>query len=552
MKTLFLPAFMKLIIILTLAFNVQSSFAQMTVVRNFNATTSSTFNYNSDDVFLAKLGDKVFVRYDTLLPGNINKVLLSSLTIAGQREKIILCDYPYESNRPAFSNFKLLPGDKMAFVMEDDNNANKIIVTDGTLSGTQVVLSSTQSILGMEVLTDGLYITRRNQDGINDELVKIDLITYAETTVKTFINFYSISELNKTDDNTLVFMATVNDGSYRLSLFKSDGTSDGTVIVKDLYTGNGVSQQTVMTRVGSKVFFFYKENGSDCCNFLWVTDGTTAGTLKLKEFNAVFFVDYKVTGNALAWNNKFYFMAVNTGLDTNSDRLLWVSDGTVAGTGALTNSANYTRAEHLTLFNNLLYFIAFDENAFNFRLCKTDGTVGGTSAVNVRYNTNIIYAYEVATDGSYLYLAGDNSGRGAELFRYNGSAVECSIAEGVAGSRSSDPKNLYVNGTDLFFTAELAATGREVYTAFRTITTSVVMESINEVSSMFPNPARDQVEIKSKKPISQLLLIKNQGEEVGSSYETIMNISSYPAGIYVMKVIFEDQTMSYHKLVIAK
>ena len=53
--------------------------------------------------------------------------------------------------------------------------------------------------------------------------------------------------------NTLYFQA--NDGNNGEELWKSDGTSSGTVLVKDIWSGSSSSEPRQLTAVGNTLYF---------------------------------------------------------------------------------------------------------------------------------------------------------------------------------------------------------------------------------------------------------------------------------------------------------
>src|SRR6266567_938792 len=117
-------------------------------------------------------------------------------------------------------------------------------------------------------------------------------------------------------NGTLFFVASdVNDNG---ELWKSDGTTVGTVLVKDIrdpYT-RGLSQ--VVNVDGTLFFSAYDGIGYG----LWKTDGTPAGTVLVKDINP---------------SDRFNLVNVNGTLffgtfDDVTGGKLWKSDGTAAGT----------------------------------------------------------------------------------------------------------------------------------------------------------------------------------------------------------------------------
>ena len=74
--------------------------------------------------------------------------------------------------------------------------------------------------------------------------------------------------------NTLFFQA--DDSTYGYELNKSDGTSAGTTLVKDIYPGFTGSFPQNLSAVGGKLFFSASDgtHGRES----WASDGTSSGT----------------------------------------------------------------------------------------------------------------------------------------------------------------------------------------------------------------------------------------------------------------------------------
>src|SRR5205823_2224551 len=116
-------------------------------------------------------------------------------------------------------------------------------------------------------------------------------------------------------------------GGHGSELWRSDGTTAGTVLVKDINPG-GSSYPSLLTPVNGTLFFRASDgiHGYE----LWKSDGTTAGTVMLKDINP---------GSASSYprgltnvNGTLYFDA--TGAIPGDE--LWKSDGTTAGTTLVT------------------------------------------------------------------------------------------------------------------------------------------------------------------------------------------------------------------------
>jgi ELWxxDGT repeat protein len=100
--------------------------------------------------------------------------------------------------------------------------------------------------------------------------------------------------------NEIYFVA--DDGVHGNELWKTNGTSDGTVLLKDINenpgywpnTGNA-SAQISKVFVNNDKLFFYSDSTNSTKRTLWVSDGTTLGTLELSNeietLNSVFYVN---------------------------------------------------------------------------------------------------------------------------------------------------------------------------------------------------------------------------------------------------------------------
>src|SRR5690606_15630135 len=66
-------------------------------------------------------------------------------------------------------------------------------------------------------------------------------------------------------------------------LWKSDGTPEGTMLVKDILPGDGSSNPMGLTVAGPRLFFFANDGVSG--NELWASDGSPLGTALVRDIN---------------------------------------------------------------------------------------------------------------------------------------------------------------------------------------------------------------------------------------------------------------------------
>src|SRR5262249_48897227 len=149
-------------------------------------------------------------------------------------------------------------------------------------------------------------------------------------------------------------------------LWKSDGTEQGTVLVKDIYPGRESSDPTYLTNVNSTLFFtaFEPNTGYE----LWKSDGTEAGTVLVKDiypgftyndYTGEFYVNSSYPQDLTNVNGTLFFTA-DDGVYGDE---LWKSDGTEAGT-VLVKDINPgsvgSNPNDLTDVNGTLFFTAVD------------------------------------------------------------------------------------------------------------------------------------------------------------------------------------------------
>ena len=93
--------------------------------------------------------------------------------------------------------------------------------------------------------------------------------------------------------------------TYQSELWKTDGTTNGTVVVKNLYKSNAFDLQQLVS-VNDNVFFtaYDYTHGTE----LWRSDGTASGTYMVKDINpdSSRFDYIHVPMNLTSYNGKLY------------------------------------------------------------------------------------------------------------------------------------------------------------------------------------------------------------------------------------------------------
>jgi len=255
----------------------------------------------------------------------------------------------------------------------------------------------------------------------------------------------------------LYFQAT--DGDRGTELWKSDGTTAGTVILKDILDGYGSSNPTNLTVVGSTIYFS-ASTGDNLGKELWKTDGTAGGTVLVKDLYEG--ASSSNPTNFMVLGQTLYFFANYAG-----GYGLWKSDGTTNGTVLLSNSIPpipqyYESAIHSAVMNSVLYFNAYTANT-EAQLWKTDGTVSGTILVK-SYASSYPYIGPMTVLNSNLYFAADDNAYGGELRKSDGTTAGTVLVKDIKpGTGDSYITNLELIGSTLYFAAEDGPSGLELW-----------------------------------------------------------------------------------------
>ena len=119
---------------------------------------------------------------------------------------------------------------------------------------------------------------------------------------------------------------SANNGTGQ-ELWRSDGTTDGTFLVKDILPGSLSSGITNLTNVNGTLYFSAGDfvNGLE----LWKSDGTAAGTVQVKD---IWPGADSSSPTSLTNVNGWVVFSANDGVNGNE---VWISDGTVQGTQLL-------------------------------------------------------------------------------------------------------------------------------------------------------------------------------------------------------------------------
>ncbi|GAB5405783.1 MAG: hypothetical protein Aurels2KO_40140 [Aureliella sp.] len=240
--------------------------------------------------------------------------------------------------------------------------------SDGTREGTvqvqlprQGTVASLQATGGRALMMLAISPSQSELWGLGDASEPPQLLRTFNSRVPPFVDI-------KHWKDAWYFQAGDQDSG--IELWKSDGTADGTLLIRDINpTGDtapwivGMLDDVLLVRV-------WDGEGYE----LWATDGTFDGTDRLLDSNPT----------ALATVSGKWFFTADDGMHGDE---LWATDGTPGGTALVKDINAFEDAgssiQFIGVLNGQLYFSAYDGPlaGHGAELWKSDGTHGGTSLV---------------------------------------------------------------------------------------------------------------------------------------------------------------------------
>ena len=263
------------------------------------------------------------------------------------------------------------------------------------------------------------------------------------------------------------------DAVHGKELWKSDGTSEGTSLLKDLTSGPEGSTISYLGVVNDVLYFTYRKSNIE--RDLWKTDGTAEGTVKLEDelrgntpimFKGELFFRgdgrlWKANGSsevqltdhfvepsfAITDDWLYYLVSSNDGIG------LWRTDGSEDGEEFIKNltDRSYYDVENLISAGENIFFTC-ETDSFGIELCASDGTAEGTQ-IMVDSRPGPEDGFESYRDvkfgfvGENLIFAGYSEEQGRELW------ISDATPEGTRLLRDLTPRtnNVRLSGLPVAF-----------------------------------------------------------------------------------------------------
>jgi ELWxxDGT repeat protein len=360
------------------------------------------------------------------------------------------------------SDIVVLPNGQAIFRAEDTTHGFELWITDGTSAGTMLLKDIAPGIdaygrlnssypENFAVLANGRAVFQARDATNGRELWVTDGTSAGTMLVKDSFDWRVFAVL---PNGQAIFQGS--DQTHGTELWITDGTSAGTKLVKDIATvvdawglKSSNPENFAVLPNGRVVFTAYEStHGAE----LWVTDGTSTGTMLVKDIapgdlsngipNGSYPRDFAVLPNG---------RAVFTAEDTYENRELWVTDGTSAGTmlvkdisTGVDSYGNPNRSRHfgLTVIDANVYFWAND-GVNGAEPWVTDGTSANTKLVaDINNSGDSSPAAESSSQfikfGDQVYFQANNGINGMEIWSTSpllgGARIVADIWPGSDGS----------------------------------------------------------------------------------------------------------------------
>ena len=297
-------------------------------------------------------------------------------------------------------------------------------------------------------------------------------------------DFHPFNEFFVWESKSLVFFDGY-DAINGVELWVSDGSAEGTRMVKNICTGFEYedvpcgSSPNLFTAMGNYVYFvaYTIESGQE----LWRTDGTEEGTQMVKDIFPGGGGGLNPTSHTMAvYNNELYFAAkqsIEQGIE------LWKTDGTEEGTVLVadlySDSKKSSIPSYFALHNNLLYFVT--TNTQSNKIYSTNGTAAGTQLVFDINPNGSGYIDGLESHINKLFFKGSEPVYDVELYCSDGTNSGTFLLKDINDDGGSiDPTyNLVSFNNEVYFAAYSADYGTELWKSDGTSEGTVLVKDIN-------------------------------------------------------------------------
>lgn len=209
-------------------------------------------------------------------------------------------------------------------------------------------------------------------------------------------------------------------------------------LVKDINPGTGNSSPAGLFVFDGKIYFAADDANAavDHGKELWVSDGTSAGTVLVKDLNNS--SSNSTPGNFFSLNDKLYFTALTK---------TWITDGTEGNTvEALASGIYFPQGD-----NSLVYY---SNTVSGNTLWSYDGTTNAAVADNGATDEKISGGNLIVFNNKVMCYMEANAAIGIELYEYDPATGLFTLIKDITGDDgNSSISNFTILGGKLYFEA---------------------------------------------------------------------------------------------------
>jgi len=461
-------------------------------------------------------------------------------------------------------------GNTVIFSADDGASGPELWKTDGTASGTILLkdILNTLPALGSYpsqflLFNNKLYFTALN-NSLQITLYFTDGTTVGTVSVKSFGSGYAIISLAVIINNKFYFPAstTIDDQE----LWSSDGTTAGTVLLKDINPSGGsdafilpdiyaaaVNGGNFHTSLYNGKIFFMADDGTNG-NELWVTDGTVANTVMVKDINPG-------AGSSMELDSLNDWIYTSSGLffsaaDGTHGYELWKSDATSGGTTMvqdLNGGIGSSNPFIIMFLANHLYFTGNDgDNTTGLRdLYKIDEAVtlpvtllNFTAALNGK---SVLLQWTTSKEINTKTFVVQRSHDGSN-FDNIGTVNAIGNSTEKTSYQFTDVAALNTTANKLYYRLQMVdKDGRSTYSKIATINFNSDKQFV-----IYPNPVKDQLLVSSNGSLSRIemritdqngrIVYKQQLENMQAGSGNKINVAKLQKGVYYLQIITGTDT----------